>query len=95
MPHASSPNGFTPGGAALALGLAPSNGFDVPFVASTCDAHGSPTGAAGSVSPNGLANGLGAADDGGDGDAHGAAAGGGVIGRTGGGGWSSYPWTTR
>ena len=80
MTHSSSPNGFTPGGAALALGLAPSNGFDVPFVASTCDAHGSPTGAAGSVSPNGLANGLGAADDGGDGDAHGAAAGGGVAG---------------
>ena len=80
MTHASSPNGFTPGGAALALGLAPSNGFDVPFVASTCDAHGSPTGAAGSVSPNGLANGLGAAADGGDGDAHGAAAGGGVAG---------------
>ena len=75
-PH---PQTGSPPAARRRLGLAPSNRFDVPFVVSTCDAHGSPTGATAHL-PNGLANGLGAADDGGDGDAHGAAAGGGVAG---------------
>ena len=60
--HASSPNGFTPGGNALALGLAPSKG-------STCrsSSHLRRPRVALAVlpapcSPNGLANGLGAAD---------------------------------